>query len=327
MSQSMASNWSSCISDELAKVEVVMDDVTAKAENPQLREMCRYVLSNHGKRIRPAMCILSYRLLGGTEPDKAVDLGAAVELIHNATLIHDDINDEGEMRRGAKALYKQYSLGKSIVAGDFMYALGFQLMGSTSKEIVGYVIEAAAAMGSGEFDQKKYEHNIDADETQYIKIISGKTAHLIEASAKCGAYLARPDDYEAIQKVGDITYNVGLAFQIIDDLLDVIGDTKNTGKKVGNDLVEGKPTIPTIYAMQDPTYGARVREIFEKENTSYDEAYEAIELIKKTDSIERCFALAKKYSDLALEELQTIEDSVYKQAMIDLIDYIVARDR
>lgn len=327
MSETMASNWSSCISDELAKVELVMDEVTAKADNPQLREMCRYVLSNHGKRIRPSMCILSYYLLGGNEPARAIDLGAAVELIHNATLIHDDINDEGEMRRGAKALYKQYSLGKSIVAGDFMYALGFQLMGSTSKEIVGYVIEAAAAMGSGEFDQKKYEHNIAADEEEYIKIISGKTARLIEASAKCGAYLARPDDIMAIQKVGDITYNVGLSFQVIDDLLDVIGDTNNTGKKVGNDLVEGKPTIPTIYAMQDPVHGPRIKEIFEKDGTTYEEAYEAIELIKKTNSIERCFALAKKYADLALEELADIEDSIYKQAMVDLVNYIIARDR
>ncbi len=304
-----------------------MEGSTSSAENPQLREMCQYVIGNHGKRIRPAFCILSYYMLGGKDPAKAIDIGAAVELIHNATLIHDDINDEGEMRRGAKALYKEYSLGKSIVAGDFMFALGFKLLGSASNEVIGYVIDAAAAMGSGEFDQKKYERNVAVDEAAYIKIITGKTARLIECSAKCGAYIARPEDVDMIIKVGDIACNIGCAFQIIDDLLDVIGDSHNTGKKVGNDLVEGKPTIPTIYAMQDPEVGARIREIFECPTTGYEEAYEAIELIKKTDAIDRCYALANEYADAALESLEEIEDSEYKQAMIDLVKFIVTRNR
>ncbi len=323
----MASNWSDTISSELAQVEVVMENATASAENPQLREMCQYVIGNHGKRIRPAFCILSYYMFGGTEPSKAIDIGAAVELIHNATLIHDDINDEGEMRRGAKALYKQYSLGKSIVAGDFMFALGFKLLGSSTNDVIGYVIDAAAAMGSGEFDQKKYERNVAVDEAAYIKIITGKTARLIECSAKCGAYEARPRDIEAVVKAGEIACNIGCAFQIIDDLLDVIGDTRNTGKKVGNDLVEGKPTIPTIYGMEDPEVGPRIREIFENPSTGYEEAYEAIELIKKTDAVDRCYALANKYADVALKELEDIEDSKYKQAMVDLVKFIITRNR
>ena len=323
----MATNWSSCIASELDRVEDVMDSVTSSAENPQLREMCQYVISNHGKRVRPAFCILAYYMLGGKDPAKAIDIGAAVELIHNATLIHDDINDAGEMRRGAKALYKQYSLGKSIVAGDFMFALGFKLMGSASNDVIGFVIDAAAAMGSGEFDQKKYEHNYAATEAEYVKIITGKTARLIECSAKCGAYLARPDDIATVEKVGSIACNIGCAFQIIDDLLDVIGIVENTGKKLGNDIVEGKPTLPTIYGMQDPVYGARIREIFADPDTDYEQANEAIELIKKTDSVQRCRALAKTYADKALEELEEIEDSEYRQAMVDLIKFIVARDR
>ena len=304
-----------------------MDASTSTAENPQLREMCQYVIGNHGKRVRPAFCILSYYMLGGKDPARAIDIGAAVELIHNATLIHDDINDEGEMRRGAKALYREYSLGKSIVAGDFMFALGFKLLGTASGEIISYVIDAASAMGSGEFDQKKYERNVTVDEAAYIKIITGKTARLIECAAKCGAYIARPDDLESVIKVGEIACNIGCAFQIVDDLLDIIGDSNNTGKKVGNDLVEGKPTIPTIYGMQDPEVGEKIREIFERPSIGYDEANEAIELIKKTDAVERCYALANKYADAALEGLKEIEDSEYKQAMIDLVKYIVTRNR
>ncbi|MCQ2079006.1 MAG: polyprenyl synthetase family protein [archaeon] len=323
----MTSTWYDCISTELEKVETVMEDVISIAENPLLREMCHYVLTNHGKRVRPALCLLAFHLLGGEDSKRAIDVGSAIELIHNATLVHDDINDEGEMRRGAKALYKEYSLGRSIVAGDFMFALGFQLMGTTSNDVVHFVISAAAAMGSGEFDQKKYERNVAADEAQYLKIITGKTARLLECAAKCGAYLAAPDDLESVEKVGNFAYNIGLSFQIIDDLLDVIGDSKNTGKLVGNDLVEGKPTLPTIYAMQDPTYGARVREIFENPSADYSDAAEAIELIKKTDSIDRCFALAKHYADLALKDLESFKDSSYKQSMIDFANFIVSRDR
>ena len=323
----MAEDWYNCIASELEDVDKVMETITDRAENPLLKEMCQYVLSNHGKRVRPALCLLAFHALGGDNISKAVDIGAAIEIIHNATLIHDDINDAGEMRRGAKALYREYSLGKSIVAGDFMFALGFKLMGSASNDVIGFVIDAAAAMGSGEFDQKKYEHNYAATEAEYVKIITGKTARLIECSAKCGAYLARPDDIATVEKVGSIACNIGCAFQIIDDLLDVIGIVENTGKKLGNDIVEGKPTLPTIYGMQDPEYGARIREIFVDPNTDYEQAYEAIELIKKTDSVQRCRALAKTYADKALEELEEIEDSEYRQAMVDLIKFIIARDR
>ena len=327
MSQQMATNWFDCISSDLLQVEEVMAEITDRADNPLLKEMCDYVLSNHGKRVRPSICLLSYYALGGKEPKRAIDIDAAIEIIHNATLIHDDINDEGELRRGAKALYRQYSLGRSIVAGDFLFALGFQLMGATSNEVVNFVIDAATAMGSGEFDQKKFEHNKAVTEEEYINIISGKTARLIECASKCGAYLACPHDLEKVERLGNYSYNLGLAFQIIDDLLDVIGDTNNTGKRVGNDLVEGKPTLPTIYGMEDPVHGTRIREIFENVGTDYDLAHEAIEHIKQTDSVERCFALANHYADLALGYLEPLEDSTYKQALIEFTKFIVSRDR
>ena len=327
MSQEMAEEWYDCIASELEAVDKVMDTVTDRAENPLLREMCQYVLSNHGKRVRPALSLLAFHALGGQDPAKAVDVGAAIEIIHNATLIHDDINDSGEVRRGAKALYKQYSLGRSIVAGDFMFALGFQLLGATSEDIVNFVIDAAAAMGSGEFDQKKYEHNVRAEEADYIKIIEGKTARLIECAAKCGAYLAAPGDMDKIHAIGNFAYNIGMSFQIVDDLLDIIGDQSNTGKMVGNDIVEGKPTLPIIYGMQDATNGIRIMDIFEDDKTDYNRAAEAITLIKRTNAVERCRTLAKYYCDKAINELSVLPDSVYKKALVDFAIFIVSRDR
>lgn len=327
MSQQMATNWFDCISSDLVRVDDVMSEITSRADNPLLKEMCDYVLSNQGKRIRPSICLLSYYALGGKDSKRAVDVGAAIEIIHNATLIHDDINDEGELRRGAKTLYKQYSLGRSIVAGDFLFALGFQLMGSSSEDVVGFVIDAATAMGSGEFDQKKYEHNKSVSKEEYIHIISGKTARLIECASKCGAYLARPGDLDAVERLGSYSYNLGLAFQIVDDILDIVGDSHNTGKRVGNDLVEGKPTLPIIFGMEDSVHGDRIKFIFENPNTDYGLAGEAISLIKQTDSIERCYKLANHYADLALGYLAPLEDSVYKQALIDFTKFIVFRDR
>lgn len=322
----MAESWHDCIADELDEVEKVMVKVT-RSENPELREMCQYVLSNHGKRIRPAICLLAFHACGGEDVKRAVDVGAAIEIIHNATLVHDDIDDQGELRRGAKALYRAYSLSKSVVAGDYMFAAGFRLLGATTDDIVDFVIEAASGLAVGEFNQKKYERNVVVDEDEYMRIISGKTARLIECAAKCGSYIADPKNIDNVEAAGNFAFKIGQAFQIVDDILDVTGDVNNTGKRVGNDLVEGKPTIPIIYGMQDPERGARIREIFTDPSSDYDDAREAIELIKGTDSIQRCRAMAERIAGEAKQCIAGLPDSVYKRSLMDLGDFIVSRDR
>lgn len=321
----MADSWHDCISADLDRVEEVMSDVT-DSENTELTEMCRYVIGNHGKRIRPAMCILSYHACGGTDSRKAVDVGAAIELIHNATLIHDDINDQGDLRRGAKALYKEYTIGKSIVAGDYLFSLGFRLLGVSSDSIIDYVIDAASGLAAGEFSQKKYERNAVVGESQYMDIIGGKTARLIECAGKCGAYLAHAE-VENIEQIGQFSFCAGLAFQIIDDILDVAGTEKVLGKRTGNDIVEGKPTLPIIYAMEDPKVGARVKEIFCNQNSDYDDAAECIALIKQTDSLERCYKKAEEIAEEAKSYLGFAPDSEYKRALEGLVDFFVSRNR
>ncbi len=315
-----------CIEDDMVRVDSVIDAI-CESGNPELTEMCHYVLNNHGKRLRPAVTILSYRALGGTDSKSIADIAASVEVIHNATLIHDDINDAGELRRGSKALYKEYSIGKSIVAGDYLYAMAFRLIGATSQQIVDFVITAAVGLAGGEFVQKDYERNVAVGEDEYLRIIGGKTSRLFEASAKCGAYHAAPGNLDAVSAMGEYAFQAGNAFQIIDDLLDVIGDINSTGKRTGNDIVDGKPTLPIIYAMSDPVVGGRVREIFEDTESDYDEAAEAIELIKKTDSVERCYVLARTFAEKAKECLAPIPDSIYKQTLCNIVDFIVSRDR
>lgn len=320
----MDCEWHSCIKKDLEAVEDAMLSSIASA-NPELTEMCDYVLKVQGKRIRPAMCILVHRACGGTDIDKAINTGAAIELIHNATLIHDDINDEGELRRGRKALYREYALGKSIVTGDYLYAISLLLICSYGN-VVKYILEAAANTGTGEFNQKDFEHRGEVTEEDYMMIINGKTAQIIECAAKCGAYLADADE-KSLQDVSAFANKVGMAFQIIDDMLDVYGDEAVTGKPVGSDIFEGKPTLPIIYAMQDPKHGKEIRRVFEKNKPSAEETRNAISLIKKTDTRERCYSVARAVVDEALSKLDCLADSEYKRALIDMAEYIVARDR
>ena len=169
--------WHSCIDNELASCERLMEE-SLSFDNEELTEMCRYVVLSGGKRLRPSLCILSYYVCGGEDSSVPVSIGSAFEIVHSATLIHDDINDQGEMRRGRKTLHKEYTLTKAIVAGDCMFTVGFRLLSGVKSKIVEYITEASGAMGAGEFVQKDYEHASNVTEDDYMTIISGKTASL-----------------------------------------------------------------------------------------------------------------------------------------------------
>lgn len=319
----MTEPWHSCIVDELQTVESLMRS-SLHSENPDLTEMCEYVIGSGGKRLRPSVCILSFYACGGKDPMDPEKVGAAFEIIHSATLVHDDINDQGDIRRGRRALHKEYPLSKAIIAGDYMFAMGFRLLGAVAPQIVDYIVDASAAMGAGEFVQKDFEHKATVTEDRYLSIIESKTAKLFEASAKSGAAIAGATA-EMLEAIGDFAFNVGTAFQIVDDMLDVAGDPGMTGKAVGTDLIEGKPTLPVIYAMQDPKVGSEIRELFEKESPSSDDVRQALKLIAATDAVERCMAKARDIAESARSHLACIPDSRYRNALLDLATYAVSR--
>ena len=321
----MTQQWHSCIADELSQVEDLMME-NLESENAELTEMCQYVISSGGKRLRPSLCILGYKVCGGDDVRKAIDVGSAFEIIHSATLIHDDINDQGDVRRGKKALHKAYTITKAIIAGDYMFAMGFRLLASAAPQIVGFVVEASASMGAGEFVQKDFEHETSVTEDDYLQIIEKKTAKLFEAAAKSAAAVAGADA-ETLEALGQFALDVGLAFQIVDDTLDVTGDPGKTGKAVGTDLIEGKPTLPVIYAMEDPTVGDEIREIFETEEPTEQDVAHALELIQRTDAIERCLAKAEEIGARAPADIACLPDSKYKDALIDLASYAIRRQK
>jgi octaprenyl-diphosphate synthase len=321
----MERQWHSSVSDDLAKVDEIIRE-TLRSDRKDIQEICDYVISSGGKKIRPAMCILTHLACGGVRNDDILRIAAAFELIHCATLIHDDINDKSEIRRGRRTVHEKYTVTKAVIFGDLLFAMGFKLMGSADKSIIETVAKTSLSMAESEFIQKEFEHRPAVTEKDYLKIIRGKTAMPIFACARVGAHTAGADE-DVMNEVSGFALDVGLAFQIIDDVLDIVGDNRSTGKEIGIDITEGKPTLPLIYAMADPNNGRKIKNLFKAKELSCRELEEAIELIKSTGAIERCTSKAKEIVENAVVNLTSVRDSEYKESLIGLARYVVSRDR
>ena len=321
----MAVKWTDSIEGDIDKIESYILE-TIHSDNTELDEMCRYVIQSGGKRVRPIVCLLCHLALGGKDKERAIRIGSAFEIVHSATLIHDDINDQGELRRGRKTLHRQYTLTKAIVAGDFMLTRGYKALGNIPEEAMEVIANAASSMSEGEFIQQDFERVISVTEEDYFKIINGKTAVLINASAMVGAYLVTRD-HGLLSIIDEYASKIGLAFQIIDDTLDIVGSAKDTGKKVGIDMTEGKPTLPVIYALQDPKVRDELRSIYVDPEATPEQVARALELIKSTDAIERCRQSAEKLIDEAVESIRKLPETPYRDSLEGLARYIVSRDR
>lgn len=319
----MVQTWDSVISAQLDRVDEVMQE-SIQSNSPELTEICAHVIRSGGKRMRPGVCILSFFAAGGQNPERIIRTAVAFEMIHNATLIHDDINDQSKIRRGAVTAHKKYTVPKALIAGDFLFVQGFRIGGAMDEVIVDAIAEASAAMAESEFIQADFEHQPEADERVYERIIEGKTARPIEAGAKVGAFLAGASS-EVMEGLGHFALKIGLAFQIADDMLDVEGDKERTGKRPGIDIMEGKPTLPIIYAMQDPVNGPRIRDIFQARDVSDQDVAEALELIKGTDSLQRCRQRARDLISEACQGLAAIPPSIHLESLYALAEYVVAR--
>jgi len=308
--------------DELRMVEEEIHR-SIRSEQPILTEICDYVISSGGKRMRPGVTILSYLACGGNDVSEAIKIAAAFEMIHSATLIHDDINDRSEMRRGKQSAYKRFGLQEALVSGDFLFVKAFSIGGFFNEEIVGLVADACTAIAESEIVQFEKEGQV-APLDVYLGIIRGKTAKPIMAGARIGAYLAKAEP-DRIQAMGEYGLNIGMAFQIVDDVLDIVGSEKTLGKPRMVDFDEGKATLPLIHAMKDPEVGPRLSQLFHKKSKSEADVDEAIELIGRTKAIELSRAKAKEYAELALLALDGLSDSIYKQGLRKLAETVVDR--
>ena len=318
----MSQAWDSSIRDELHQVEQEIHR-NIHSEQPILTEICDYVISSGGKRMRPGVTILSYLANGGKDVSEAVKIAAAFEMIHSATLIHDDINDRSEMRRGKMSAYKKYGLQQALIGGDFLFVKAFGIGGFFNEEIVTLVAQACTAIAESEIVQIEEEGQV-APLDIYLNIIEGKTAKPIMAGARIGAYLAKADP-ERIRSMGEYGLNIGMAFQIVDDILDITGSEKTLGKPRMVDFDERKATLPLIYAMEDGGVGAQLSKLFHKKRKTDADVERAVDLISRTDAIERAKEKAREFADKALSALDELPESAHRAGLRQLAETVVNR--
>ena len=280
-------------------------------------QIARYITTAGGKRIRPLLVLLFSNALGFKGAER-FELAASVEFIHTATLLHDDVVDESGLRRGRKTANAVFGNAASVLVGDFIYSRAFQMMVSVNQmKVLQVLSDATNIIAEGEVLQLMNMHDADLPVADYLKVIRYKTAKLFEASARLGAVLAgAPADLE--EACADYGRSLGTAFQLIDDLLDYEGSAGEMGKNVGDDLREGKPTLPLLLAMErgNPQERALIRQAIEAGDV--DRLPEVIAAVRRTGSIEATRDAAREQTRLAENSLAMLDDSEYKDALIEL---------
>ncbi|WP_274585694.1 polyprenyl synthetase family protein [Neisseria leonii] len=311
------------LENDLRRVNEVIDRAVT-SEVALISQIGSYIISAGGKRLRPIMTILAGRALG-YEGDKLYSLAAMVEFIHTSTLLHDDVVDESELRRGRKTANSLFGNAAAVLVGDFLYTRAFQLMvGSGSMKILEVMADATNIIAEGEVMQLMNIGNTDISESEYVQVIQYKTAKLFEAAAQVGAVLAgaAPEQEQALKDYG---MYVGTAFQIIDDVLDYGGKPEEIGKNVGDDLAEGKPTLPLIYLMRQgsETAAADVRHALQNADRSrFETIYRHV---AESDALGYCVRQAESAVQQALACLDTLPDNEATQAMRALAQQSLAR--
>ncbi|MFP4169769.1 MAG: polyprenyl synthetase family protein [Methanomassiliicoccales archaeon] len=320
----MPPSWDSSIADELQMVEQEIR-TNVRSQQDLLTEISMHVIGSGGKRIRPGVTLLSHYACGGSDTRRVIGVAAAFEIIHSATLIHDDINDGGETRRGVVTAYRKYGVQRALIAGDFLFVRGFRLGGFLDQELVDIIADACTGMAESEILQGRYELDPETPVDVYLRIIEGKTAKPIEAGARTGAALAGASP-ERIEALGHYGLNLGIAFQIVDDVLDVTGEEKVLGKHRGMDFLDGKPTLPLILAASNGGPGGRIRELFIKPDKTGDEVDEVMGYLSDPEVLARSREHAFRFKERAVDSLKALPDSAYKEGLIRLADLVVSRD-
>lgn len=322
------------IAPEIAKIDEAMrhdlKSITAHTD-ALLQEVLEYGLFNGGKRFRPLLAMVAARLCGSHEKTM-YRLAIAFEYLHAATLFHDDVIDRADARRGKPSVTKAFGTVAAILAGDFLHARAMSLVGTVGGvEALKVFCSATTAMVDGEFLQLRNATNFNQSEEDYYNVIRGKTALLIAATGEIGAIFAGGGDRER-QALSEYGTSLGCAFQIVDDLLDYQGDEGATGKRVGNDLVEGKMTLPLILAMQRASISDRQRidtilQSVEGRRQGFAEVYE---LIARYDGFAEARASAEKMINRATQQLDTFPDKGTEQEkaiLTGLGQYVLHRRR
>ena len=312
------------IQEDLVKVENELESVS-KVGFSWLAELLNYSLSNSGKGIRPALTLLSGKFYH-YNLDTILPMATAVEVLHIATLVHDDAIDKSSVRRGKPTLYKLWGEDKAVLLGDYLFAKAGELTATTQNlRAIKLFAQTLRTISTGELAQTFTAFNLEQTYEQYIQRISHKTAALFVLATESGGALSEAPE-QSIKILNEYGYNLGIAFQIVDDILDFVGTEKELGKPVGSDLIQGTLTLPAMLLLERFPKDNPVREIFQ--NGDKDKNIKlAIELVRNSSIVEDCYRIASDYCAKACRNLNLLPDNASRQALKDLADYVVSRKR
>ncbi|WP_025041533.1 MULTISPECIES: octaprenyl diphosphate synthase [Nitrosospira] len=314
----------SLIAQDMGAVDAVIRE-KLYSDVELIRQVSEYIINSGGKRLRPALVILSanaFRYAGRYH----YNLAAVVEFIHTATLLHDDVVDASELRRSKATANALFGNAASVLVGDFLYSRAFQMMVEVDNmRIMQVLADATNTIAEGEVLQLLNCRDPDVDEENYLRVIRYKTAKLFEAATRLGAILgnATPAEEEAMAAYG---MHLGTAFQLTDDMLDYSGDYHETGKNLGDDLAEGKPTLPLIYAMRtgSSAQAAIIRNAIEQGGEGGFQP--VLEVIQQTGALDYARQRAQSESEMASKTISSLPDSNYKESLLQLSIFAVARN-
>lgn len=289
-----------------------------------INQLSHYIIGSGGKRLRPLLAVLVARACG-YQGTRHVDIAAIVEFIHTATLLHDDVVDESNMRRGKETANNVWGNQAAVLVGDFLYSRSFEMMVDVgSMRVMEILSTTTNTIAEGEVLQLLNCHDPDTSEERYMEVIHSKTAKLFEAACQLGAVLSGLDEAKE-QSMAHFGMHLGTAFQLVDDVLDYTADAEEMGKNVGDDLAEGKPTLPLIVALQKSN--EKTAEILRKsiEEGGLEHIDTIMQAIADTNAIDYTLQLAKRETELAIANVQCLPDSEYRQALESLAWFAIER--
>jgi octaprenyl-diphosphate synthase len=289
----------------------------------------QYIQTSGGKRIRPAVLLMASRL-GGYEGDRSILYAAVVEFIHTATLVHDDIIDDSHLRRGRLAVHSRWGNDITVLLGDYLYIKSMALaLTHDELEIIRLLCDVTLRMIEGELYQLTKNGDADITEDEHFDIMRRKTAYLFGGCAQIGGLLGTVSSEHA-QALREYGFNLGMAFQIVDDLLDFTGDAGAVGKPIGSDLREGKVTLPLIHLQQHSSGGAGrqiVRDIISSRSVTEEQWHDLLRCLKEHASIDYAYRRAVDFAERAKKPLYAFPPSSERDALLALPDYVLSRDR
>ena len=311
------------LSKEMAGVNTLIHS-SLHSDVALINQLSNYIINSGGKRLRPMLVLLAANACG-YQGNQHINLAAVIEFIHTATLLHDDVVDASQLRRGNMTANSLWGNEASILVGDFLYSRAFEMMvAANDMRIMEIMSHTTNTIAEGEVLQLLNCHDADTTESRYLDVVSRKTARLFEAAAQIGAVLSNPS--EAIENaLASYGLHLGIAFQLIDDVLDYSASPEDTGKNVGDDLAEGKPTLPLIHAIHKGTPGQAklIRKAIE--NGGHDNMQDVCAVIESTGGIPYTAQAAKNEAELAIEALSPLPESAYREALYGLAEFSVNR--